>query len=127
MHKLYNRFIKPISKDSDQAEREIVLNFLLSRHIGFVGHSFGRYHSSAGNFWWIRHIRTGYVDITVIILFVVGLYVASTLQAASSPGSYYADSSGSTSSVFYRLPVGSIVANWHTFVWPGGRYGGYPC
>jgi signal transduction histidine kinase len=27
--KFYNRFIKPISKDSDQAEREIVLNYLL--------------------------------------------------------------------------------------------------
>lgn len=29
MHKFYNRFIKPISKETDQAEREIVLNFLL--------------------------------------------------------------------------------------------------
>ena len=27
---LYNRFIKPVSKDSDQAEREIVLNYLLA-------------------------------------------------------------------------------------------------
>lgn len=29
IRRFYNRFIKPISKDSDQAEREIVLNFLL--------------------------------------------------------------------------------------------------
>lgn len=34
MHKFYNQFIKPISKDSDQAEREIVLNYLL---VGIFG------------------------------------------------------------------------------------------
>lgn len=32
--KLYTRFIKPVSKDSDQAEREVVLNYLL---VGILG------------------------------------------------------------------------------------------
>lgn len=32
--KFYDRFIKPISKDSDQAEREVVLNYLL---VGILG------------------------------------------------------------------------------------------
>lgn len=33
-HTFYNRFIKPLSEDSDQAEREIVLNYLL---VGIFG------------------------------------------------------------------------------------------
>jgi hypothetical protein len=73
-HKFYNRFIKPISKDSNLAEREIVLNYLL---VGILGLSIVSFAITLLSGPLISH-GPDYISRLLsnfaTILFIVGLY-----------------------------------------------------
>lgn len=78
-HKFYNRFIRPLSTDSDQAEREIVLNYLLTGIMAlsiftFVATFVEPFFSSEP-----QHVTRLLTNLATI-LFIVGLYFAARYQ-----------------------------------------------
>lgn len=82
--KFYNRFIKPFSKDSDQAEREIVLNYLL---VGIFTLSVIALVDTI-----LAHIISGepfhpvrVLNNSVTVLFIAGLYAVARYRQGHKP------------------------------------------